>query len=225
MQVILLEQIKNLGKAGEVVKVRNGYGRNFLIPYNKALRATKDNIAYYEAQKSEIEKRNKEQAKGAEKSAKKIENSVIAIISQASEDGRLYGSVNARDIVRAIKEKHGEEVERRDVILSQPIKYIGVYTITARLHAEVQVALHINVARSEEEAEINAARFARGEVVMEGQAREQKEEGKAEQKAPESPKIEAASIEIAAGTDEKKAKKSGSKAKKEKSEKAETSEA
>ncbi len=213
MQVILLEQIKNLGKAGEVVKVRNGYGRNFLIPYNKALRATQSNIAYYETRKSDIDARNKEQAKGAEKIAKKIEGAVVAMLRQASEDGRLYGSVNARDIVRAVKEKHGADVERRDIILSQPIKYIGVYTIAARLHAEVQATLHINVARSEEEAEINAARFARGEVVMEGQVTEQKEEAKAELQAPEAPAP--AEVAPAAETEGKKAKKSKAKAKKE----------
>lgn len=152
MQVILIERLANLGNIGDTVNVKDGYARNYLIPQKKALRATKDNIAFFEAKRAEIEARNAEQQKKAEVASKTVENAVVTLIRAASDDGRLFGSVSARDIAVALQEKK-HAVERQHVILATPIKEIGIYPIQIELHPEVTVSVKVNVARSESEAE------------------------------------------------------------------------
>lgn len=153
MQVILLERVESLGQMGEVVNVKPGYARNFLLPYQKALRATKDNIAYFDAQKKVLEADNLKRREEAEKVAKKISGLKVAIIRQASEAGQLYGSVTARDIADAVVEK-GFKIERGQVRMEQSYKILGLYPIKISLHPEVTVEITINIARSLEEAKI-----------------------------------------------------------------------
>lgn len=167
MQVILIEPVHNLGNVGETVKVKNGYGRNFLIPQKKALRATKENVAYFETIKADIEKANEVKTKEANVIAKKVNESFAVVIRQAGEDGRLFGSVSARDISQAFAAEK-LEVDRKYVVLNRPIKYIGIYTLTLLLHGEVKAKIFVNVARSNDEAKEAEARFKRGETVMEG---------------------------------------------------------
>lgn len=152
MEVILLESVEKLGNVGDVVNVKNGYARNFLIPQGKVLRATNENKKEFEARKAEIEKKNAEKREAAEKEAKKIEGKFVTIIRQAGEDGRLYGSVSSRDIAEGIVGL-GFEVKRSQISLNQPIKYVGVHVEKLVLHAEVIVDINVNVARSEDEAE------------------------------------------------------------------------
>ena len=151
MEVILLERVENLGNVGEIVKVKDGYARNFLIPQGKVLRANNENKALFETKKAEIEKANSDKKAAAEKDAKKISDKFVVLIRQAGEDGRLYGSVAARDISDLIKEL-GVEVSKSQVSLAEPIKYLGVYPQKVSLHAEVPVTVNVNVARSESEA-------------------------------------------------------------------------
>jgi large subunit ribosomal protein L9 len=168
MQIILLEQVKNLGKVGEVVTVKYGYARNFLLPNKKALRATKANVDLFEVQKADIEKNNQELIKIAQAFAKKVDGIIVPVAQQAGEDGRLYGSVTITDIANAVSEKVGEKLERKLIELHDPIKYIGVHAVQVDLHAEVTVTVNVNVARTADEAKAAAARFAKGESVMEG---------------------------------------------------------
>ena len=160
MEVILLERVAKLGQMGEVVKVRDGYARNFLLKRGKALRATADNRAKYDGMKAELEARNL-QAKGeASKVAEKIEGRNITVIRQASEAGQLFGSVTVRDIVGAF-EADGVALARPQVQLDAPIKTIGKHTITIAVHPEVEVEVTVTVARSQEEAD----RSNRGEDI------------------------------------------------------------
>ena len=160
MEVILLERVAKLGQMGEVVKVRDGYARNFLLKRGKALRATADNRARYDGMKAELEARNL-QAKGeASKVAEKIEGRNITVIRQASEAGQLFGSVTVRDIVLAF-EADGVSLARPQVQLDAPIKTIGKHTITIAVHPEVEVEVTVTVARSKDEAE----RINRGEDI------------------------------------------------------------
>lgn len=152
MKVILIERLSNLGNIGDTVTVKDGYARNYLLPQKKALRATKDNIAYFEAKRAEIVARNAEQQKTAEATGKTVEGAVVTLIRAASDDGRLFGSVSARDIAVALQEKKFS-VDRSHIELTAPIKEIGIYSVTVRLHAEVTATVKINVARSESEAE------------------------------------------------------------------------
>ncbi|MCB9990004.1 MAG: 50S ribosomal protein L9 [Rhodospirillales bacterium] len=154
MQVILLERVDSLGELGDVVKVKPGYARNYLIPQSKALRATDDNIAYFEAQKKEIEKQNESKRKDAEKEAKKLEGLKISIIRHASESGQLYGSVAARDIAEVAAEKTGLKIARSMVTIHDAFKTIGLFPVTIALHPEVKIEITVNVARSEDEAKI-----------------------------------------------------------------------
>ena len=164
MEIILLEPVRNLGK---IVKVKNGYARNFLFPNKKAIRATDANVAVFAEKKAELEKENAKKQKEAEAQGKKVEGAVVTIIRQAGEDGRLYGSVTSGDVAKALAEA-GFNVDRRQVILTTPLKAIGVHTVQLHLHGEVSVNVHPNISRSEDEAADAKARFARGEVVMEG---------------------------------------------------------
>ncbi|WGD49016.1 50S ribosomal protein L9 [Bradyrhizobium sp. CB1650] len=160
MEVILLERVNKLGQMGEVVKVRDGYARNFLLKRGKALRATADNRAKYDGMKAELEARNL-QAKGeASKVAEKIEGKNITVIRQASESGQLFGSVTVRDIVAAF-EADGVHLDRPQVQLDAPIKTIGKHTVTVAVHPEVEVEITVTVARSQDEAE----RINRGEDI------------------------------------------------------------
>jgi large subunit ribosomal protein L9 len=153
MQVILLERVENLGQMGDVVKVRAGYARNFLLPRNKALRATEGNISYFEAQKKVLEADNLKKKGEAEKVGKKVDGLKVAIIRQASEAGQLYGSVTARDIADAVSEK-GFKIGKDQVRMERSYKLLGLYPIKVSLHPEVTVEVTINIARSAEEAKI-----------------------------------------------------------------------
>ena len=160
MQVILLERIAKLGQMGDVVRVRDGFARNFLLPQKKALRATEANRQLFEQQRAQLEARNLEQKTEAEAVAGKLDGQSIVLIRQASERGQLYGSVSTRDIADALTEA-GFTVGRGQIVLNAPIKTLGLTQVPVRLHPEVEVTVSVNAARSEEEAE----RQARGEDV------------------------------------------------------------
>jgi large subunit ribosomal protein L9 len=152
MNVILLERIESLGMMGDVVKVKPGYARNYLLPQKKALRATKENQAVFEAQRATLEAANLKRREEAEAVARKMENVAVLILRQAAEGGMLYGSVTGRDVAEAIKEA-GYAIERRQVMLDNPIKDIGTYQVRVVLHPEVSITAKVNVARSQEEAD------------------------------------------------------------------------
>jgi len=156
MKVVLLERIESLGAMGDVVGVKPGYARNYLLPQKKALRATKDNIAYFESQRAALEKLNAEKKKEAEKHSKKLHGLKVVLIRHAAEGGQLYGSVSARDIAEAITEQGEQEVGRSQVVLNQGIKTVGLTQVTVALHPEVKIEVTVNIARSEEEAKIQA---------------------------------------------------------------------
>lgn len=155
MEIILLERVRKLGQIGDIVTVKNGYARNFLLPQKKALRSTKANREYFESQRAEIETRNLEAKTEAEAVAIKLDGVSAIIIRQAGESGNLYGSVTARDIAAALGEQD-LKVARTQVIMGHAIKFLGIYTIQIKLHAEVFAAIDINIARSVEEAEMQA---------------------------------------------------------------------
>jgi large subunit ribosomal protein L9 len=160
MEVILLERIGKLGQMGDVVGVKDGYARNFLLPRGKALRATADNKSKFEGMKVELQARNLELKGGAEKVAAKIDGKTIVVIRQASESGQLFGSVSTRDIAGLLN-ADGADVNRTQVSLNAPIKTIGRYKVPLTLHPEVETIVTVIVARSAGEAE----RVARGEDV------------------------------------------------------------
>lgn len=155
MDVILLERIEKLGTIGDVVKVKNGYARNFLLPRGKALRANEANRKVFEANREKIEATNAERRTDAEKDAKKIDGTKIQLIRQASNTGQLYGSVSARDLAEAL-EADGHKVAKNQIVLDKPIKAIGLTDVKIALHPEVSVTIQVNVARSPEEAELQA---------------------------------------------------------------------
>ncbi len=151
MEVILLERIARLGSIGETVKVRNGYGRNFLIPMKKALRATEENKKVFEERRHIIEEQNAASRKEAESQAKKIDGSNVKLIRQASQEGKLYGSVTVKDIADALREA-GQTVSKSQIILTTAIKTIGEYPIRIALHADVNATVKLNIVRVEAEA-------------------------------------------------------------------------
>lgn len=155
MDVILLERIEKLGAIGDVVKVKNGYARNFLLPNGKALRANESNRKVFEANREKIEATNAERRGAAEAESKKIDGVRIQLIRQASNAGQLYGSVSARDIADLL-EAEGHKVAKNHIVLDRPIKAIGLHDVRVALHPEVSVTIHVNVARSPEEAELQA---------------------------------------------------------------------
>lgn len=161
MQIILLERIGRLGQMGDVVNVKDGYARNFLLPRGKALRATKANLANFESQRVHLEARNLELKNEAEAVAERLEGQSFVAIRQAGDTGQLYGSVSTRDIAELITEG-GFAIERQQVMIDRPIKMLGLQEMRVSLHPEVNVSVIINVARTEEEAE----RQARGEDVI-----------------------------------------------------------
>ena len=155
MDVILLERIEKLGAIGDVVKVKNGYARNFLLPNGKALRANDSNRKVFEANRERIEAQNAERRSAAETDSKKVDGATIQLIRQASNTGQLYGSVSARDLAEAL-EAQGHKIAKNQIVLDRPIKAIGLQTVRVALHPEVSVTIKVNVARSPEEAELQA---------------------------------------------------------------------
>jgi large subunit ribosomal protein L9 len=160
MEVILLERVEKLGAMGDVVKVKDGYARNYLLPLHKALRASADNKARFERDRATLEARNAERRSGAAGMSTKLEGKSFVILRQAGESGQLYGSVSTRDIAEAAS-GDGTTVTRNQVLLDTPIKTIGMYSVRVALHPEVVVKVTVNVARSADEA----AAQARGEVL------------------------------------------------------------
>ena len=190
MKVILLERVERLGTLGEVVNVKDGFARNYLLPRSKALRANEANLKVFESQRKDIEARNAQNREGAEKASKKIDGQTYVMIRQAGESGQLYGSVSGRDVAEVIQAEGGQ-VDRAMVVLDRPIKTLGMHPVKVRLHPEVTIVVNINVARSQDEA----VRQARGENVINSQfdedramalqAAEDLFEGGAGQQAPE----------------------------------------
>jgi large subunit ribosomal protein L9 len=160
MEVILLERVANLGQMGEVVRVKDGFARNFLLPRGKALRATPDNRTRFETMKVELEARNLEQKGDAQKVADKLNGQSFTVLRQAAEGGQLYGSVSPRDIAALASDK-GFALSRGQIALNTPIKMIGLHKVPVTLHPEVEVTINITVARNADEAQ----RIARGEDV------------------------------------------------------------
>ena len=160
MQVILLERIGRLGQMGDVVNVKDGYARNYLLPHGKALRATEANRKHFESQRAQLEARDLERKTEAEAVAEKLNGAAFIVIRQAGDNGQLYGSVSTRDIADAVTEG-GFSIERQQVMLDRPIKALGLHQIRISLHGEVQPQVVVNVARSADEA----SRQARGEDV------------------------------------------------------------
>lgn len=167
MKVILLERVEGWGTLGDVVNVKDGYARNFLLPRQKALRANSGNMKVFEAQRSEIEARNARAKADAGQAGEGLDGASYVLIRQAGESGQLYGSVSGRDVADAVNAEGGK-VERSMVVLDKPIKTIGVHEVKVRLHAEVTITVTLNIARSQDEAE----RQARGENVINSQFEE-----------------------------------------------------
>ena len=169
MKVILLERVEGWGALGDVVNVKDGYARNFLLPRSKALRANSANLKVFEGQRAEIEARNAKAKDAAGKSGEKLDGTSYVMIRQAGESGQLYGSVAGRDVADAINAEGGK-VERSMVVLDKPIKTLGMHAVKVRLHPEVTVTVTLNIARSQDEAE----RQARGENVINAQFEEER---------------------------------------------------
>ena len=153
MQVILLERVESLGELGDEVTVKPGFARNYLLPQGKALRATSDNIAYFEKERQAIEAQNAKKREASEKDAKKLEGLTVDLIRQASESGQLYGSVAARDIAEVVRDTADINVRRGQIDLNQNLKVLGLFTVPVTLHPEVKVDITVNIARTADEAE------------------------------------------------------------------------
>ena len=169
MKVILLERVEGRGALGDVVTVKDGFARNFLLPRGKALRANASNMKVFEAQRAELEARNQRAREQAAKSGESLDGTAYVLIRQAGESGQLYGSVSGRDVADIINAAGGT-VERSMVVLDKPIQTLGLHEVKVKLHAEVTVSVTLNIARSEDEAE----RQARGENVIESQFAEER---------------------------------------------------
>ena len=157
MDIILLERVENLGQMGDVVKVRPGYARNYLLPQKKALRATKENLAYFERQRTQLEAVNLQRRSEAESVGDRMDGAKVVILRQAGEGGQLYGSVSARDVADALTEA-GFTTARSQVAIERPIKSLGIFPVRIVLHPEVAVSVTVNVARNKDEAELQALR-------------------------------------------------------------------
>jgi large subunit ribosomal protein L9 len=169
MQVILLQRVAKLGQMGEVVTVKDGYARNFLLPQGKALRATEGNIKTFETRKAQLEATNLETRKEAEAVSAKLDGQTFVVIRSASDAGALYGSVTTRDAADAATEA-GFTVSRGQIVLDRPIKELGLHTVSAVLHPEVTVQFRLNVARSPEEATLQASGKSIQELAAEAEA-------------------------------------------------------
>lgn len=220
-QVILLERVENLGAMGDVVTVKPGYARNYLLPQSKALRATKENIAYYEAQKAHLQKMNAERKADADKIAKAIEGKKVVLIRQAAEGGQLFGSVTSRDIAEALSADSKQTISRGMVTLNQNFKTIGLFPVDVVLHPEVKVKVTVNVARSADEAEVQEKTGkalivdARGEKSRPASGMDEAKSSMLEEGALAAEKAEAEQEAKASAADaEKAAKKAAKKSKK-----------
>ena len=169
MKLILLERVEKLGSIGDVVQVKDGFARNYLLPRSKALRANAANLKVFEGQRVHIEARNAEARAEAEKAGEKLDGGSYVLIRQAGDSGQLYGSVSGRDVAEAIAAEGGK-VDRSQVVLDRPIKTLGVHSVKVRLHPEVVLTVTINIARSADEAE----RQAKGENVITSQFDEER---------------------------------------------------
>jgi large subunit ribosomal protein L9 len=169
MQVILLERVAKLGQMGDVVTVRDGYARNYLLPQGKALRASEANLRRFEAEKAEREARNLETRREAEALAARLDGQSFVVIRSASDTGALYGSVTTRDAAEAATAA-GFPLDRRQIALDRPIKELGLHRVTVTLHPEVAVTITLNVARSPEEAEIQASGKSIQDLAAEAEA-------------------------------------------------------
>ncbi len=169
MEIILLERVAKLGQMGEVVNVKEGYARNFLLPQGKALRANDANMARFEAEKAQMEARNLETKKEAASLAEKLDGQKFVVIRSASDAGSLYGSVTTRDAAEAATE-NGFSVDKKQVVLTGPIKELGLHNVLINLHPEVQATITLNVARSVEEAELQASGKSIQELAAEEEA-------------------------------------------------------
>jgi large subunit ribosomal protein L9 len=184
MQVILLERVPKLGQMGQVVSVKDGYARNFLIPGGKALRATKAALGDFEKRRLQLEAVNVERRQDAEQISVRVEGRSVVILRQASESSQLYGSVSARDIAQAFTES-GLTLDRHQIRLDQPLKTLGIHEIRVALHPEVEVGVTVNIARSAEEADIQSGVApAVVEAEEEGEAEEEEEELRIEDLIP-----------------------------------------
>jgi len=172
MEIILLERIEKLGQMGEVVKVKAGFARNFLLPKKKALRATKENLAYFATQRQQLEAENLKHRDEAQKVADKLNGLKVVVIRSAGDTGQLYGSVSARDIAIAVSDA-GFTIQRSQVVMERPVKTLGLFDLRVRLHPEVSAMVTVNVARSEEEA---AEQQRLGHAILTGEAEEIDEE-------------------------------------------------
>lgn len=161
MKIILLEKVEKLGSLGDQVEVKNGYARNYLLPTGKALRATEENIKYFEEKASDLKKKNDKDVKEANKFLDKITGKNFVVIRQAGENGQLFGSVTTRDIANLLKDNGIDQITKNQVSLLEPIKALGIVDVKVNLHAEVSTTIKINIARTEEEAELQE----RGKVV------------------------------------------------------------
>jgi len=161
MKVILLERVEGWGALGDVVQVKDGFARNYLLPRSKALRATSSNIKVFEGQRADIEARNAKAREAAGQAGEKLDGTFYILIRQAGESGQLYGSVSGRDVADMVNAEGGK-IDRAMVILDKPIKTLGLHPVKVKLHAEVTITVNINIARSQDEAE----RQARGEDVI-----------------------------------------------------------
>ncbi len=189
LDVILLERVENLGQMGQVVKVRPGYARNYLLPQKKALRATKENLTYFDKQRAQLEAQNLTRKTEAAQVAEKMDKLAVVIIRQAGESGQLYGSVSARDLSDAVTAA-GFTITRGQVVLDKPIKTLGLFPLKVVLHPEVSVSVTANVAQSAEEAQMQAKGIDPLKLAAEAAARED-----------QSVREEAAKAAAAAGND------------------------
>ena len=178
MDIILLQRIEKLGSIGDVVTVKDGYARNFLLPQKKALRANEANKKVFEANRDRLEKENAERRTEAEKSGEKVAGEEIVLIRAASNTGQLYGSVNVRDIAASLGEK-GHEIDKKQVIMGDPIKSIGMHEVRIDLHPEVSVTIRANVARSDDEAELQSQGIDVMAQMFEDEQREIEEQAEA----------------------------------------------
>jgi len=173
IEIILLERVEHLGQMGDVVRVRPGYARNFLLPQHKALRATKANLSYFETRKAQLEAENLQRREEAEQVAERLNGMVCTLVRAASAAGQLYGSASARDVAAAVTEE-GVTIDRTQVLIETPIKQLGLYEVRVRLHPEVSMPVTVNVARSLDEA---AQQLERGGAITEAdRAREADQE-------------------------------------------------
>ncbi len=169
MEVVLLERVAKLGQMGDVVNVKPGFARNYLMPQGKALRATKANLAQFEAQRAQLEAHNLETKKEAEALAEKLDGQQFVVIRSASDSGSLYGSVTNRDAAE-VATAEGFTIDRKQVVLDKPVKELGLHNMTVVLHPEVSATIVINVARSPEEAELQASGKSIAELAAEAEA-------------------------------------------------------